>query len=148
MPNVATVLREEITRLARKEVRQSVDPLKKSNAELRRTVASLKTEVANLNRSLQFLQKQEKRRLEKPPEVETGRSIRFSPKWVRADRQRLGLSAREYAQLVGVSSLTIYNWENGKSKPNAERLAAWAEIRGIGKREAQRRLELLSGETG
>lgn len=148
MPNVATVLREEITRLARKEVRQSVDPLKKSNAELRRTVASLKTEVANLNRSLQFLQKQEKRRLEKPPAVETGRSIRFSPKWVRADRQRLGLSAREYAQLVGVSSLTIYNWENGKSKPNAERLAAWAEIRGIGKREAQRRLELLSGETG
>jgi len=148
MPNVATVLREEISRLARKEVRQQVDPLKKSNAELRRTVAALKTEIADLNRSLKFLQKQEKRRLESPPEQESGKVIRFSPKWVRADRKRLDLSAKDYARLVGVSSLTIYNWEHGKSKPNAERLAAWAEIRGIGKREAQRRLELLSGEAG
>jgi len=148
MPNVATVLREEISRLARKEIRQQVDPLKKSNAELRRTVAGLKTEVAKLNRALRFLQKQEKRRLEKPPEADPAKAIRFSPKWVRADRKRLGLSAKDYASLVGVSSLTIYNWENGKSKPNADRLAAWAEIRGIGKREAQRRLELLSDSTG
>ena len=148
MPNIATVLREEISRLARKEIRQQVDPLKKSNAELRRTVAGLKTEVAKLNRSIRFLQKQEKRRLEKPPVAASGKAIRFSPKWVKADRKRLGLSAKDYASLVGVSSLTIYNWENGKSKPNADRLAAWAEIRGIGKREAQRRLELLSGNAG
>lgn len=147
MPNVATVLREEITRLARKEIRQQVEPLKKANAELRRNVAALKGEVAELKRALRFLQKQEKRRLAKPPESESGKSIRFSPKWVRADRKRLGLSAKDYASLVGVSSLTIYNWEHGKSKPNAERLAAWAEIRGIGKREAQRRLELLYGKT-
>ncbi len=148
MPDIAIVLREEISRLARKEIRQQVDPLKKSNTELRRTVAGLKAEVASLNRSLRFLQKQEKRRLEKPPVAATGKAIRFSPKWVKADRKRLGLSAKDYASLVGVSSLTIYNWENGKSKPNADRLAAWAEIRGIGKREAQRRLELLSGNAG
>lgn len=144
MPNVATVLREEICRLARKEVRQQVDPLKKSNAELRRTVAALKKDIADLGRSLRFLQQQEKRRLQTPPDSDQGKAVRFSPKWVRADRKRLGLSAKDYARLVGVSSLTIYNWEHGKSKPNAERLAAWAEIRGIGKREAQRRLELLS----
>jgi len=145
MPNIATVLRDEINRLARKQTRQQVEPLKKANTELRRTVSTLKSEVAELKRSLKFLEQQEKRRLETPPEVETGASIRFSPKWVKADRQRLGLSAKDYARLVGVSSLTIYNWENGKSKPNAERLAAWAEVRGIGKREAQRRLELLLG---
>lgn len=147
MPNIATVLREEISRLARKETRQQVDPLKKTIAELRRTVASLKADVAELKRSQRFLERQEKRRLESPPETSSGKSIRFSPKWVKADRQRLGLSAKDYARLVGVSSLTIYNWENGKSKPNAERLAAWAEVRGIGKREAQRRLELLSGSS-
>jgi len=146
MPNVATVLREEISRLARKEIRLQVDPLKKANAELRRTVATLKNEIADLNRSVRFLQKQEKRRLQTPPDTEPGKAIRFSPKWVRADRKRLGLSAKDYASLVGVSSLTIYNWEHGKSKPNAERLAAWAEVRGLGKREAQRRLELLLDE--
>lgn len=147
MPNVATVLRDETTRLARKEIRQQLDPLKKAIAELRRTVTSLKTEVAGIKRSLRFLEQQEKRRLETPPATETVGSIRFSPKWVKADRKRLGLSAKDYACLVGVSSLTIYNWETGKSKPNAERLAAWAEVRGIGKREAQRRLELLAGST-
>ena len=39
--------------------------------------------------------------------------------------------------------LTIYNWEKGKSKPRNQQLNAWANVRGIGKREALRRLELL-----
>ena len=50
MPNVASVLREEIIRLARKEIRQQVGPLKKTNAELRRTVATLKRDVTELKR--------------------------------------------------------------------------------------------------
>ncbi len=145
MPDIATVLREEIARLARKEVKKQVGPLKKSNTELRRTVSTLKTEVAELKRAMRFLQKQEKRRLEKPVEASPEKTVRFSPRWVKADRQRLGLAAKDYARLIGVSSLTIYNWEHGKSKPNADRLAAWAEVRGIGKREALRRLELLTG---
>jgi len=143
MPDVASVLREEISRLARKETRQQVGPVKKINAELRRTVAALKTEVTALRRKVSFLEKQEKRRLEVAPKESSSKAVRFSPKWVKADRQRLGLSAKDYGALVGVSSLTIYSWEGGKSKPRAERLAAWAEIRGIGKREALRRLELL-----
>ncbi len=52
MPNVASVLREEISRLARKEIRQQVGPLKKTNAELRRTVTALKSEVAALRRGV------------------------------------------------------------------------------------------------
>ena len=143
MPDIASVLRSEISRLARKETRQQVGPLKKSNAELRRTVSALKTEVIALQRKVNFLEKQEKRRLEDAPKKSTAKAVRFSPKWVKADRQRLDLSAKDYGALVGVSSLTIYSWESGKSKPRAERLAAWAEVRGIGKREALRRLELL-----
>ena len=143
MPNFASVLRDEISRLARKEIRQQVGPLKKINAELRRTVATLKREVAALQRKVHFLEKQEKRRFEVAPRKSATKAVRFSPKWVKADRQRLGLSAKDYGTLVGVSGLTIYSWESGKSKPRAERLAAWAEVRGIGKREALRRLELL-----
>jgi len=90
-----------------------------------------------------FLEKQEQSRLEAAPKESAAKAVRFSPKWVKADRQRLGLSAKDYGALVGVSILTIYSWESGKSRPRAERLAAWAEVRGIGKREAQRRLELL-----
>ena len=143
MPNVASVLREEISRLARKEIRQQVDPLKKANAGLRRTVLTLKTEVAGLRRGVRFLEKQEKRRLKTAPKASAAKGVRFSGKWVKADRQRLELSAKDYGLLVGVAGLTIYNWESGKSKPRDKQLAAWAEVRGIGKREAWRRLELL-----
>ena len=55
------------------------------------------------------------------------------------------LSAADYAKLVGVSELTIYNWEQGKSKPSAEGLAAWVAIRDLRKREALRRLEMVGG---
>lgn len=144
MSNLASTLRDEISRLARKEIRQQVDPLKKSNAQLRRTVASLKGELAELQRTLRFLQTREKRRLEAPPQPDESKSVRFSPNWLKADRKRLGLSAEDYGRLVGVSSVTVYSWESGKSKPSAQRLAAWAEVRGIGKREARQRLELLS----
>ena len=129
--------------MARKEIRQQIGPLKKINAELRRTVSALKSEVTALQRKVQFLEKQEKGRLGVAPKESASKAVRFSPKWVKADRQRLGLSAKDYGVLVGVSSLTIYSWEGGKSKPRAERLAAWAEVRGIGKREALRRLVLL-----
>lgn len=145
MPNVATVLRDEIIRLARKETRQQVDPLKKTNTELRRKVSALNKEVTGLQRKVRILEMQENKRREAAPRKTTDKAVRFSPKWVKADRQRLGLSANDYGALVGVSSLTIYSWESGKSRPRAERLAAWAEVRGIGKREALRRLELLRG---
>lgn len=146
MPNVAVVLKEEITRLARKEVKHHVAPLKKVIADQRRTIADLKRRLERLERGQGFLEKQEKRRLEDP--VDTGAAAagdtpRFSPKWVAADRKRLGISAKDYAKLVGVSMLTIYNWEKGKSKPRNQQLNAWANVRGIGKREALRRLELL-----
>ncbi len=149
MPNVAAVLKEEITRLARKEIKQHVQPLKKTIAEQRSTIADLKRRLSELERGQGFLEKQEKRRLVKPAPAaaasEAGDAPRFSPKWVAADRKRLGISAKDYSKLVGVSMLTIYNWEKGKTKPQARQLNAWANVRGIGKREALRRLELLEG---
>lgn len=143
MPNVATVLRDEIQRLARKEIRALVGPLKKSGSEHRSAIADLRRRVADLEREIAFLRKQEGRRLAEPPSETEAENVRFSPKWVASDRKRLGLSANDYASLIGVSMLTVYNWEKGKSKPRAKQLAAWAQIRGLGKREALKRLELL-----
>ena len=145
MPDVAAVLKEEITRLARKEVKQQVGPLNKTIAEQRRTISGLKRDVASLARTQAFLQQQEKRRLAEAPKASAAKGVRFSPRWVTADRKRLGLSAKDYGLLVGVSGQTIYGWESGKSKPRATALAGWANMRSIGKREASRRLELLDG---
>ncbi len=145
MPDVAAVLKEEITRLARREVKQQVGPLNKTVTEQRRTIAELRRQVAALARNQAFLQQQEKRRLAEAPQASAAEGVRFSPKWVTADRKRLGLSAKDYGLLVGVSAQTIYSWESGKSKPRATALAGWAKVRGIGKREALRRLELVEG---
>ena len=61
---------------------------------------------------------------------------KFSPKAVAAERERLGLSAQDYGELVGVSQMTVYNWEKGRSTPRGDQLGRWLAVRGIGKKEA------------
>lgn len=67
----------------------------------------------------------------------------FSPDAVYEDRERLELSRADYAELVGVSPLTIYNWEHGRTSPRAQQLECWLQAKGMGKREAWKRLELV-----
>jgi DNA-binding transcriptional regulator YiaG len=141
MPNIASVFKAETTRLARKEVKALLAPLRKSNAQYRRDIAELKRQLQAMRKELEFLSKQERGRLRKPTSASAGEGKRFSPTWLSAHRERLGLSAADYAQLVGVSPQTIYNWEHGKSTPRQAQVAALAAIRGIGKREALRMLE-------
>lgn len=147
MPNIAAVLRDEIRRLARKEVKAETGSTKQAVVQYRREIAQLKRQVRQQERKIAFLQGQERKRIEEPQaDEEAVENARFSPRSVKAQRERLGLSAADYAQLVGVSSLTIYNWEKGKSRPRREQLAALVAVRGIGKREALKRLALLKGE--
>ena len=56
---------------------------------------------------------------------------------------RLGLSAADYAKLVGCSALSIYNWESGKTRPRDGQITRIADVRKLGVREAMQRLDLL-----
>ena len=143
MPDIAGVLRQEISRLARKEIRQQVASLKETVTALRKKLSEAQREIGALRNSVRVLEAEEARRLNEAPKPAADAVVRFSPKWVAADRKRLGLSADDYGRLVGVSGQTIYAWERGTSRPRDERLAAWAAVRGIGKRAARQRLELL-----
>ena len=144
MANLQSVLSQEIRRLARKEVRSELGAMKKAIAQHRREIAELKRRSKGLERSMSYLQSRETKRLKsgpsraKPPE-----GTRFSVRSLKAQRRKSGLSQEDYALLVGVSKLTIYNWESGRTKPGEKHLATLVSIRGIGKREAERRLELL-----
>lgn len=65
---------------------------------------------------------------------------RFSPTWLAKHRARLGLSAADYGRLVGVSAITIYNWEKGRTRPRPRQLEGLARVRALGRREATERL--------
>ena len=147
MPNLAATLKEEIQRLAKKEVKAQTGSTKQAVAQYRREIAKLKRQVGEQGKKIGFLETQERKRLEQPQAAEKlAEGVRFSPRSVKAQRERLGFSAADYAKLVGVSPLTIYNWEHGKSRPRAEQFAALVAVRGIGKREALTKLELLKAK--
>ena len=46
MPNVANVLREEIQRLAKKQVKAGLSPLRRDHMRLKKSVADLRRQVA------------------------------------------------------------------------------------------------------
>lgn len=147
MADLAKTLKEEIRRLAKKEVRAETGATKQAVAQYRREIASLKRQLRDQEKKIAFLEDRERKRLKETPSTDSVEdNVRFSPRSVAAQRKRLNLSAADYAKLVGVSPLTIYNWEHGKSRPRKEQLAALVAVRGIGKREAKRRLELLEQE--
>ena len=66
MPNLSTILKGEITRLARKEIKAAVDPVRKANAGHRREIAELKRQVASLQRDLKSSSKPAKVREREP----------------------------------------------------------------------------------
>lgn len=144
MPNLVSVLKDEIRRLARKEVKSHGDALKRALTQCRRDVAKLRKLVHEQQQKLKFLAAQKSNgRSVRPAADEELAGIRYSTRSVRAQRRRLGLSAEDYGKLLGVSGLTVYNWEHGKSRPRKTQITALVAVRGIGKREAMKRLAAL-----
>lgn len=145
MSAFAVALKEEIRRVSRKEVKSQTGATVQAVGRYRREIAALKRSLKLLERKLSFLENQERKRLDGPqPSALAEDAQRFSARSVRAQRRRVGLSAADYAKLIGVTPLTIYNWEHGKTRPRAEQFAALVAVRGIGKREALSKLELVA----
>jgi DNA-binding transcriptional regulator YiaG len=65
---------------------------------------------------------------------------KFSSEAIQQDRTRLEITAKDYADLVGVSMITIYSWESGRSKPRAGQLAKWLAFKGMSKEAAWKKL--------
>jgi len=144
MPNIAAVLKDEISRIARKEIRSETTVVKKASAQYRKDIAELKRQVSNMQGKVSLLEKRVLREVPSQVAEADAKDVRFTAKGLLSQRKRLGLSAAEYGKLVGVSSLTIYSWEKGLSRPRKTLLPVLASIRKMGKRETKARLEQLS----
>jgi DNA-binding transcriptional regulator YiaG len=137
MSNFVTVLKDEIVRLARKEVRKEVEGLKKASVHYRTEIAGLKRRVAELEKEHVRLEKKAPKKVIPEAEGEGTTRHRFSAQRFAAQRQKLGVSAGAMGTLLGVSAQSVYNWEAGKSRPRQQQLAAIAALRKLGKRQRE-----------
>ena len=144
MPNIASVLKSEIARVARKEIRSEIDSLRKASTTYRSEIAALKKRTQSLEQELRRLGKSLPKPAAKPDADPTNGKTRFSAKGLVTLRQRLGLSAHDLGQLVGASGQAVYNWEGGEVRPRDKHLPAIAALRTMGKKEAAARLAAVA----
>ncbi len=149
MANLANVLKLEITRIARRELRVETESLKKAAAHHRTEIAALKKMVAELERQVAKVGKLMAMATPDGAKLDGNGSgeikIRYSARSMAAQRKRLGLSAENMGKLFGVSGQTIYGWETGGSRPRNGQMAAIAAVRKLGKAEAASIVVSLSG---
>ena len=144
MANIATVFKDEISRLSRKEVRSETDKLKKSAAQYKSEIASLKRRIDALEKQVTRLTKVFSSSAEPKETSEISTRSRFTAKGFKTLRQRLGLTAEVLAELLDVSPATIYSWEVGKSKPRDAQMEKIIVLRGMGKKDVAAILKRLT----
>lgn len=142
MANIASILKEEISRLARKELRKETESLHKAVASYRHQLSAMRRRIEQLERQQKRVAKTISTVPSEDPEGDV--NLRFRAEGFAQHRKRLGLSAREMGLLVDASGLTVYKWEKGEAKPRAKSLQAIAAIRKMGKRDAMKRLQELA----
>jgi DNA-binding XRE family transcriptional regulator len=143
MANIASLLKTEISRMARKEVRAETMSLKKAVGVYRAEIAALKRRTQALELELRHLSKAHAKAAPVEAQPQPAQKLRFTAKGLASQRRRLGLSALDCGLLVGASGQSIYNWEEGKARPQARHLSAIATLRTLGKKEAAARLASL-----
>ncbi len=134
--NIATALKSEIARVARKELKADTASLKKAVAQYRSDIAALKRRVSDLERLAKNLTKGSEKTAVSVEVAAVPVRRTFRPSTLKASRERLGLSSRQFGALVGVSDQSIYKWEQGTSTPRASQLQAIRAVQKMGKREA------------
>jgi DNA-binding transcriptional regulator YiaG len=149
MANMAKVLREEIQRVARRQVRTELGPIRRDSVRLKKSVAELRRQIAALNRtSREIVKKVTPVMVARETEDATQNASKLRPtsKSLKRLRARLGLTQTQFGELLGVSGQAVVQWASreGRVRMRTTTLAALARIQNVGKREAWRRLEEMA----
>ncbi len=143
MPTFAQSLKSEIQRLARREIKSSVTPIHASNVSLKKAVADLKKRMAVLEADTKRLISIQKPRDRQPAlNPEEAGKVRITARSIKALRNKLGITQVEFAKLIGVSGINVNLMEHkeGRLKFRGDTLGNILAVRGMGKREAKKRL--------
>lgn len=145
MSSFPNALKQEIARVARKEMKDEILALRKATTAHRSEIASLKRELkflASLLKQAQRAVKTAAAPAEPQEAAPASRPIRFSADKFAAHRVHLGVSQAQMAKLLGASALSVYKWESGKVQPRAAQVEKIASVLKMGKRQAAAQLEV------
>jgi len=139
MGKMEETLRQEITRLARKEVNAAVGPLSRRILGLKRTVSQLRKAVdkvgGDTSAPARVLSAREA--LPKASQADVN-SARILPGTIRSLRLKLGLTQTSLAVLLGVTPAAVQLWEQGRSQPRGRNKAGIVAVRSLGRREVKK----------
>ena len=143
MSNIAKAFKEEVIRLARKEAKMAVTPIRKPAVAIRKAVADLKRRVATLENENKRLSALLAKVPQPQAEPAVGQKARITGKGMRSLRRSLRLSGQQLGRLLGVTAKAVYLWEakNGPLRVRETTKAAILSVRDLGAREARQRLE-------
>ena len=142
MGKVEGIIKSEIARLAKREVRKVSVPLGRDVRSLKSVVSQLRRTVLGLQRITASQQKElekGKKVLEAAPEEV--KESRFSPRLIRSLRRHLGITQKELAVLASVTVGAVHLWESGQFKPSMKKKAVMVALRKLGRREVRKLLE-------
>jgi DNA-binding transcriptional regulator YiaG len=139
MAKIEGIIKSEIRRLAKREVRAVFRPLKREVWQMRTKLSNLSRGIASLDRMAKELHLEEsKPKLEATPgEI---KASRFTPERIQGLRKKLGISQRELGILIGASIGAVLSWEKGKFRPMGGKKAALVAVRKLKKREVKKLL--------
>lgn len=141
MPDIKSILSEEIRRLAKKEVKLAVVPLAKTVVEQRRMISELKKRIAVLEKQVIPAAATQ---ADATTVVEESKKLRLNAAGIVRVRTKLKLTQSEFAKLLNVSTHTVSMWELDKSSPRQDARAAICALRTVGKRELKKRLAVFN----
>jgi DNA-binding transcriptional regulator YiaG len=142
MGKVEGIIKSEIVRLAKREVRKISGPLGRNIRSLKSTVSQLRKAVLALQQITASQQKElEKGKTVLEAPLEEVKESRFSPRLIRSLRGHLGITQKELAILTGVTVGAAHLWESGQFKPSMKKKAVMVALRKLGRREVRKLLE-------
>jgi DNA-binding transcriptional regulator YiaG len=142
MGKVEGIIKSEIVRLAKREVRKISGPLGRNVRSLKSTVSQLRKAVLALQQITASQQKElEKGKTGLEAPLEEVKESRFSPRLIRSLRGHLGITQKELAILTGVTVGAAHLWESGQFKPSMKKKAVMVALRKLGRREVRKLLE-------
>ena len=140
MAKLESIIKSEIQRLAKHEVRSTFRPLRKEVWRMKLKLSNLLNNFTVLDRLAKEASKGKSTEPKLEATPEEVKASRLTPERIAGLRKKLGISQRELGVLVGATTGAVLSWEKGKFKPQGEKKAALVALRKVRKRDVKKML--------